>query len=144
VGVAIRESVWMFPIIEAVHLLGLALIGGAVLLVDMRLTGLMLRTQPVSKLAGDAEPWLKGSLAVMIVTGVLLFFSEALKCYYNPAFWLKMLFLFLAIAFTFTIRRTIAHAEPGRFPPWHAKTAGLVSMLLWFGVGLMGRGIGFY
>ena len=96
-GVIIRESVWMFPIIEAVHLLGLALIGGAVLIVDLRLAGLALKRQPVSTVARDAEPWLIGSLVVMLITGVLLFMSEALKCYYSPPFWLKMLFLSLAI-----------------------------------------------
>ena len=49
-GVTIRESVWMFPIIEAVHLLALALIGGAVLIVDLRLAGLTLRTHPAAAL----------------------------------------------------------------------------------------------
>ena len=71
VGLAIRESVWMFPIIEAFHLLALALIGGAVLLVDMRLAGLALRRQPTPQLAKDVEPWLFGSLGVMIATGLL-------------------------------------------------------------------------
>lgn len=142
VGVAIRESVWMFPIIEAVHLLGLALIGGAVLIVDLRLAGLALRTQPAPTIAGDAEPWLLGSLAVMIVTGLLLFVSEALKCYYSPPFWFKMTFLALAIAFTFTLRRRVARDASAA--PWLMRGVAIVSVLLWSGVGLMGRGIGFY
>lgn len=140
-GVAIRESVWMFPIIEAVHLLALALIGGAVLVVDLRLAGLVLRHQPASAIARDAEPWLIGSLAVMIVTGVLLFMSEALKCYYSPPFWLKMAFLAIAVAFTFTLRRRVAERATRR---WLMTAAAVVSVLLWAGVGLMGRGIGFY
>ena len=107
----IRESVWMFPIIEAVHLLALALIGGAVLIVDLRLAGLALKRQPVSLVATDAEPWLIGGLVVMIVTGVLLFISEALKCYYSPPFWLKMLFLALAITYTFTFRRRVVVSD---------------------------------
>ncbi len=141
-GLAIRESVWMFPIIEAVHLLALASIGGAVLVVDLRLAGLTLRNQPVATIARDAQPWLVGSLAVMIVTGVLLFTSEALKCYYSPPFWFKMLFLGLAILFTFTFRRRVA--ESASASPWLMKTVALASVLLWSGVGLMGRGIGFY
>jgi hypothetical protein len=143
-GVMIRESIWMFPIIEAVHLLGLALIGGAVLIVDLRLAGLVLTRQPASTVASDAEPWLIGSLTVMITTGVLLFTSEALKCYHSPPFWLKMLFLSLAITFTFTLRRRVAAADDARISPWRSRTVAIVSILLWSGVGLMGRGIGFY
>jgi hypothetical protein len=143
-GVMIRESLWMFPIIEAVHLVGLALIGGAVLIVDLRLAGLVLQRQPVSTVASDAEPWLIGSLAVMLVTGALLFTSEALKCYYSPPFWLKMLFLAAAITFTFTLRRRVAAADDARISPWLSRAVAIVSVLLWSGVGLMGRGIGFY
>jgi hypothetical protein len=143
-GVAIRESLWLFPIIEAVHLLALALIGGAVLVVDLRLAGLALNDEPVSTVASDAEPWLIGSLAMMIVTGILLFTSEALKCYYSPPFWLKMMFLALAIAFTFTLRRRVAATDGAGFLPGRARAVAIVSILLWSGVGLMGRGIGFY
>ena len=141
-GVAIRESTWMFPVIEAVHLLGLAAIGGAVLIVDLRLAGLALRSQPAAAIASDAEPWLLGSLAVMIATGLLLFTSEALKCYYSPPFWVKMASLALAITFTLTVRRRVAGDSTAA--PWAMKTVALVSVLLWSSVGLMGRGIGFY
>lgn len=142
VGVTIRESVWMFPIVEAIHLLALALIGGAVLIVDLRMAGLALTHQPASLLERDARPWLAGSLVAMIVTGVLLFLSEAIKCYYSPPFWLKMLFLAMAILFTFTLRRRIAHSRSSR--PWQMRAAAIISVLLWSSVGLMGRGIGFY
>lgn len=141
-GVTIRESVWMFPIIEAVHLLALALIGGAVLIVDLRLAGLALREQRPATLAADAEPWLFGSLAMMIATGLLLFVSEAIKCYHSPPFWLKMMSLSLAIAFTLTVRR--AAARDPHTPPWRMKATAAISVLLWSTVGLMGRGIGFY
>jgi hypothetical protein len=141
-GVAIRESVWMFPIIEAVHLLGLALIGGAVLIVDLRLAGLVLRTQPAASIARDAEPWLLGSAAVMILTGLLLFVSEPLKCYYSPPFWFKMTSLAAALAFTFTLRGRVTR-DPSA-APWLMRAVAIVSVLLWSAVGLMGRGIGFY
>ena len=95
-------------------------------------------------IAKNAEPWLIGSLAMMIVTGVLLFTSEALKCYYSPPFWLKMLFLSLAIAFTFTLRRNIAALQDHERSTWIARSVAIISVLLWSGVGLMGRGIGFY
>jgi len=142
-GVAIRSSLWLFPVIEAFHLLALALIGGAVLVVDLRLAGLILRDQPTSRLARDAQPWLIGSLTVMLVSGLMLWTSEAVKCYYNLAFWLKMGFLALAMAFTFTIRQRVAAAGERVQPIW-MRTVAFVSVTLWSGVGLMGRGIGFY
>jgi hypothetical protein len=142
VGAAIRESIWMFPIIEAVHLVALGLIGGAVLVVDMRLAGLVLLHQPPAMMARDAEPWLIGGLLMMLLSGVLLFMSEALKCYYSPPFWLKMSFLSLAIIFTFTRRRKVAGDASAT--PRQMQIVAVVSVLLWSGVGLMGRAIGFY
>src|SRR3981189_2355741 len=68
-GGTIRSSSWLFPVIEAFHLLGLAVIGGAVLVVDLRLFGFGLRRQPVAQLAQDAQRWLIISLMVMIATG---------------------------------------------------------------------------
>jgi hypothetical protein len=72
VGEMIRGSTWLFPVIEAFHLLGLAVIGGAVLLVDLCLLGLGLRSQPVSRIARGAQPWLIGSLLVMLTSATLL------------------------------------------------------------------------
>src|SRR5947208_2831425 len=86
VGSAIRTSQWAFAVIESVHLLGLAAIGGAVLLVDLRLLGLGLRQQTVAQIGRDAQPWLVGSLAVMLATGAALFMSESIKCYYSTPF----------------------------------------------------------
>src|SRR5881296_2745253 len=107
VGEAIRASRWLFPAIESFHLLGLAVIGGSVLIVDLRLFGFGLRRQPVAQLALDAQRWLIGSLMVMLASGILLFTSEAIKCYYHIAFWVKMTSLLLAIVFTFTFRRKV-------------------------------------
>ena len=95
------------------------------------------------RLAKDAERWLIGSLAVMLASGLLLWTSEAVKCYYNLAFWLKMGFLALAITFTFTVRQRVAAAD-GLVPAIWMRTVAFVSVTLWSGVGLMGRGIGFY
>jgi hypothetical protein len=142
-GGTIRSSSWLFPVIEAVHLLGLAVIGGAVLVVDLRLFGFELRRQPVAQLARDAQRWLVGSLMVMLATGALLFSSEAIKCYYHPAFWFKMTSLFLAIVFTFTVRRKVALADETQVRPLWSKLVALVSIMLWSGVGIGGRWIGF-
>lgn len=143
VGGAIRGSLWLFPVIESFHLLALALIGGAVLVVDLRLLGLGLRRQPVAQLAREVQPWLVGGLAVMVTSGVLLFTSEAIKCYYSPAFWTKMTFLCPALVFTFTVRRKVAAAEESRVGPLWGRLVALVSVTLWSVVGAAGRWIGF-
>ncbi|MSO83433.1 MAG: hypothetical protein EXQ53_09085 [Acidobacteria bacterium] len=143
VGEAIRESAWLFPAIEAVHLLGLVMIAAAVLVVDMRLLGVGLRDHPVAQLARDAELWLVGSLGVMLTTGVLLFLAEAIKCYYSFAFWVKMASLALAILFTFTVRRKVVFSDEACVGPLWSTLTAVTSVGLWAGVGWGGRWIGF-
>ena len=143
IGEAIRGSLWMFPIIESFHLLALAVIGGAILIVDMRLFGVLLPGQPVRQLARDAQPYLIGSLIVMLISGILLFTSEATKCYDHGAFWVKMACLAAAIAFTFTVKRKVTNAGEGLVSPMWSKVVAVVSVALWSGVGIGGRWIGF-
>ncbi|MGA2132892.1 MAG: DUF6644 family protein [Bryobacteraceae bacterium] len=143
IGEAIRGSNWLFPVIESFHLLGLAVIGGAVLLVDLRLLGIGVKRQPVAQLWRDMRPWLLASLTVMLISGMLLFTSEATKLYYHGAFWVKMICLLLSIVFTFTVARAVALADPERVRPLWARTVAVISILLWSGVGVGGRWIGF-
>jgi len=143
VGEAIRSSQWLFPVIESVHLLALVVIAGAVLVVDMRLFGVGLRSQPVAQLARDAHPWLIGSLLVMVATGIPLFLSEATKCYYSLAFSVKMTALLLAMIFTFTVHRKVVLADEARVGPLWSKLVAVVSVSLWTTVGVGGRWIGF-
>jgi hypothetical protein len=143
IGNTIRQSSWLFPVIEAIHLLGLGVIGGAVLVVDLRLLGLGLRRQSPAQLARDAQPWLIGSLLLMATTGGLLFLSESIKLYYHEAFWFKMTSLLLAIVFTFTIQRKVILSGETRLRPVWSKVVAVVSILLWSGVGIGGRWIGF-
>jgi hypothetical protein len=143
IGEAVRGSLWLFPIVEAFHLVGLAVIGGAILVVDFRLLGLGLRSHPVARLARDMQPWVVGSLVLMILSGIPLFLSEAIKCYYSFAFWTKMTALVGAVIFTFTLRRAVAGAPDGRFPPAWNRAVGLASIALWSTVGWGGRWIGF-
>ena len=143
IGETIRDSTWLFPFIEAFHLVGLAVIGGAVLLVDFRLLGLGLKRQPVAELARDAQPWLIGGVVFMIGSGVPLFLAEAIKCYYSFAFWTKMTALALAIIFSFTVRRRVAVAGEARVAPFWMRVVGATSILLWSTVGWGGRWIGF-
>lgn len=144
-GTSVNNSVWAFAAIEAGHLLALAIIGGAVLVVDMRVLGFMFRRQPVAEIAAQARPWLLWSLVAMIVTGVPLFASLAASKYYvNEAFRLKMYCFGAALLYTFTIRQRIITAGESLANSVGAKAVALGSVLLWSGVGILGRGIGFW
>jgi len=140
---AMRSSPWFFPLIASIHLMGLALIGGALLVVDLRLLGLGLRHQPVAQVARDAERWLLVSLLVLLPTGLLQFMCfAATKYYYLTAFWVKMAALSLALVFTFVVRRKVAMAEETRMNPVWSKLVALVSLSLWSTVAIAGRLIG--
>jgi len=141
--VAMRSSPWLFPIVATIHLFGLSIIGGSVLVVDLRLLGLGLRRQPVSRLALDAEPWLLRGLLVSVPTGVLLFMCFATKYYYLTSFWVKMASLLLVLLFTFSVRRRVAmSADTGINPVW-TRLVAAVSLSLWTTVAIGGRLIGF-
>lgn len=140
VGEAIRQSLWLFPAIEAVHLLGLATLGGAVLLVDLRLLGVGVFSLSPAELAREARPWLYAAIACMFLTGIPLFLSEAVKCYYNTSFWVKMITLTIALVFIFTVRPRILSIAS---LDWRHKACGLASIALWFTVAAAGRWIGF-
>ncbi len=143
VGEIIRSSVWLFPFIEAFHLVAFGVLGGAVLLVDLRLIGLAFRSQSVARVAQEMKPWLQRSLAVAVVSGSLLFVSESVKCYYSEAFWIKITGLFVALIFTATIRRKVTMAEAGNIGPIWNRLVGVVSIGLWSTVAWGGRWIGF-
>ena len=144
-GTYVNNSLWAFAAIEAGHLLALAVLGGAILVVDLRLLGFGLKEEPVSYVGKTAQPWLIGGLTAAILTGVPLLSSLAAGKYYvNGAFWMKMYFFLAAVIFTFTIRRAVVLGDDVRANSRIGKVVGLVSVLLWSGVGIMGRGIGFY
>lgn len=134
-----------FAAFEAVHLLALAVIGGAVLVVDLRTLGWVFPRQSVREIAREARPWLLGSIAAMFITGIPLVASLAFSKYYvNEAFIVKMVFLAAALLFTFLIRQPVALGDDARANSRMAKAIAIVSVLLWSGVGVAGRGIGFY
>ena len=143
IGSAIRELTWLFPLIEAFHLLGLALTIGAVLVVDLRLLGVGLSREPVAELSANTEPWLLGSLTVMIISGSLLFLSEAVKAYYSFPFWVKMTSLLLVLIFTFSFRRYVTLTGLASKRPQLGRATAIISLVLWAGVAWGGRWIGF-
>lgn len=141
-GLVVRESVWLFPVIEAAHLLGLCLLGGALFLVDLRMLGAGLTRTALPALARQARPWLVAGVATMLASGVLLFLSEAIKCYYSQAFWVKITTLPVALLFTFVVRERVAAAADDHVGFTVAAT-GAVSITLWLTVAAAGRWIGF-
>ena len=146
-GTAIRQSLWLFPAIETVHLIGMAALVVTITVLDLRLLGLAARQQSISKLAARLIPLAWLGFAVQLVTGALLFSSEAVKIYGNPAFRLKMLLLLLAGGQAFLFQTFVS----GKLPAWDerasmpvtGKLIGLSSILLWAGIVTAGRFIGF-
>jgi hypothetical protein len=147
VGAGVRESLWLFPAIETAHLFGIILLVGTTAAFDLRLLGLGLREQAVSKLSSRLLPWAWAGFAVQVLTGACLFASEATKCYGNPAFRIKMLLLVLAglnaLVFHLASFRNVAAWDNTRNPPIGARFAAVLSILLWFGIVAAGRWIGF-
>jgi hypothetical protein len=142
IGVTVRSSRLYFPLIETLHLLALTLLLGAIFMLNLRLCGLVMKNLPIEQVSRDLSPWLMGSLVTILATGFLLFASEAMKCYSSGPFQAKMLFLFAAIAYHFTIYRKLTNTEREPKRLW-GIAAGLISVVLWLGVGLAGRGIAF-
>jgi hypothetical protein len=142
-GLAIQESNWGIAIGEMVHLVALAALGGTILLVDLRLFGVGLTRQSASHLARELSPIFWTSLAVMFVSGVLILSGETMKCYYNPAFRLKMLLLFFALLFHATLHRDVVASATGTISSFRSKSVAALSLVLWVSVGLAGRAIGY-
>jgi hypothetical protein len=139
VGVFMQQSSYAFEVMEMVHLLSLALLGGAILIVNLRLIGFGLISQPAARIAHELRPLLFGGLLVSVISGVLLVAAEPMKCYYNLAFRWKMLFLGLAVLFYFAVQRRLIQ-NGGR--ELVVKSAAVLSLVLWLAVGLAGRAIG--
>ncbi len=142
-GEFIRSSAWLFPGIECIHLLGLVMLGGAVLALDLRLLGLLLPDQPTRVVGQASHRLLLAGITLMILTGVPLFLSEAIKCYYNTSFWVKIITLVPAIVFALTYRKRIALAEEGTVSGVTRRLTALASLGMWFTVAAGGRWIGF-
>ena len=147
VGTVIRQSLWLFPAIETVHLLGMAALVGTVGFLDLRLLGWAARQRRVAQLAARLIPWAWVAFSVQFITGVLLFSSEAVKIYGNPAFRLKMILLLLAgvqaLIFQTVVTQKLPSWDERPSLPFAAKLIGSSSILLWVGTVAAGRFIGF-
>ena len=143
-GVVIRDSSWLFPAIESLHLIGLAILAGAILIVDLRMLNVVFVNYPLTIIDNSSRRWLSIGMSIMVTTGIPLFVSEAIKCYYNPFFWIKMATLVTIIIFTLTIKKHIIHGSKYQTNLIAMKATGIFSMAGWLLVTFSGRWIGFY
>jgi len=142
VSVGIRESTWTYPIIESVHVLGLTLFLGLLLLWDTRLLGVVLTRVPVSALWRQLFPWITFGAIIITISGTLLFWSDPVKFYGNIFFRIKLFALFLAaanaLAYHLGIERRLVEWDTAS-PPRAAKIAGATSIAVWAIVVVVGR-----
>jgi hypothetical protein len=142
VATAMRQWLWLYPIVEIVHILGFVLLVGAAVLFDLRLLGVA-RHLPVTGLAGYHLGWARLALLLIVPTGLLMFAAHATEMAENPAFQLKLVFILLAGAnaaiFHRGAFRTVGSWDRDRPAPGAAKLAAVLSLALWSGAIACGR-----
>jgi len=142
-SIALHESRYAFLVVLAVHVLTLTVFVGTALMIDLRLLGAAMTRIPVSEVISRLVPWSVGGLAVMVASGALLFYAAPLVRYENVFFRLKMGALALALAniwlFHRTLHRRVAEWDLDRIPPWKARVAAVVSLVLWASIISAGR-----
>jgi hypothetical protein len=147
-GVAVRESTWMFPTVESVHVLSLVLVVGSIMVVDLRLLNLASRDRSVSDLTAEVLPWTWTAFVAAAITGFLLFSSSAVRYAGIWQFEAKMCMMIVAAInmglFHVGAFRSVAQWDraPAR-PPAAARLAGGISLCIWITIVALGRWIGF-
>lgn len=137
----VSGGTWEFPMIETIHILALAMLYGCVVVISLRLMGVLMNGWTVSGITREVTPFLNVSLAVILISGTLLYLSEAIKAFDNAAFWLKIDLIFAALVFHFVVVRRVTKAD--QVSRATGLTVGIVSLVLWLGIGCAGRAIGF-
>lgn len=144
---AIRESIWVYPILNVLHCAGILLVAGTIVVVDLRLLGLGLRRQPVSSVVGQVVPWALFGFGFMAVTGSLLALSEPVRLYKSLFFPWKLAFLALAglnaLCFHLGVYRGVSGWDLNCATPARARMAGIVSIVCWICVIAAGRAVGY-
>jgi hypothetical protein len=141
---AIQGHEAAYPALETFHLFGLTLLLGTIVILSLRLMGAILKKQPIAELAGELLPYQTTGLILMIVTGSLMVVATAERCYGNTSFWVKMILLACALTYHFGYFRKLVRRDDARISSGGAKFAAIFALLLWFGVGMAGRSIGFF
>jgi hypothetical protein len=146
-SIALHESLWVYPIVESVHVLTLTLFLGTIVMLDLRLLGVTLRRAPVSDVARQLLPWTAAGFALMVCSGALLFYAIPVRTYLNVFFRVKVVMLVLSGAnawiFHATVFRRVAEWDLEPVPPRSARVAAALSLLLWAGIVVAGRMIAY-
>jgi hypothetical protein len=141
-GAAMREWLWLYPIIEILHIIGLAVLVGAAVLFDFRLLGVS-RSIRVTALAAHLLYWARWSLIIIVPTGLMMFTAHATEMASNPAFQLKLGLLVAAAINAAVFHAGVFHGVAAwdlETPaPRTAKISSIVSLCLWAGVITCGR-----
>lgn len=137
----LNNNDWSFPLLECIHIAGFALSIGTIVLVDLRLLGLAMRTQPSAVLARTLAPWTLVGLALMLISGPLIFSSDPNMYLRNISFKFKMVALLTAILYHYTLHRWAVFREPA---PAVGKLVAVFSIALWVSVVAGGLFIAFF
>jgi hypothetical protein len=137
-------STWRIAWLLTVHLFGLTLLLGSVIITSLHLLGLFQRRKPAAQLHREIRPVLLVGLGLVLVTGALIFTGGAQAYYEGYWFRLKMVLLAVTLAFHFTVYRAVGTAAEGRMPRVAYPATGVALLLLWFGVAWSGRAIAFF
>jgi hypothetical protein len=137
---AMISAEWVFPTVQSLHFIGFALSIGTIAIVDLRLFGWGLRRRPAAELAAGLSPWTNTGIAIMLVTGFLMFTTDAVTYHNNPSFQFKMTCLTAALIFHFTLHRWVLKSGRSAVA---AKFVAAFSLLLWSSVLAGGRFIAF-
>jgi hypothetical protein len=147
VAEAIRDSVWIFPAIETVHVIAIALVVGSIMRVDLRLAGLVWRDRPVTEVSDQMLPWTWASFVVATIFGLLLFAAKPFTYLQIVFFDVKMFLIGLAglnmVIFQHVIFKGVAKWDRSPMPPTAVRLAGSLSLAFWVSVLVCGRLIGF-
>ncbi len=137
-----RQSVWMYPILEIVHIAGFSVLVGAAILFDLRLLGFS-KNLPVTECIRHMLFWARLSFWAVLPSGIILFIVDATGMASNPAFILKLVLIGIAIVNAFIFHRytlkTVDVWNKNETAPVSAKIAGITSILLWLAVISCGR-----
>jgi hypothetical protein len=142
-----RQSLYLFPLLESIHVIGLSLVVGTITVIDLRLLGIASANRPFQRMASDILKWTWVAFAITLVTGVLMFTTNARVYYHNIYFELKMALLVAAglnmFLFEMTARRSVREWDQKPSAPASGKTVAVLSLAFWIAIIFMGRIIGF-
>jgi hypothetical protein len=141
---AIGESLWVYPLVQALHLVAMAFFMGAVLILNLRLLGIGISNSPLAQVARSARPWLIGGFLTMVLTGLPQLMQNASREYYSEYFWRKMYFLLAALIFTAITVRYMKNQPEGASVRGATKFVAAVSLFLWANVIVAARLIGLF